>query len=260
MQEEQSDAIHHLPEELNPHHAKPPNGSASEHAPSNEDHTTTSQNDEGHSTINISSEESLDDDSLGYSLAPNHSNPKPQETQGPEETEQEDDDKFEDDDNDDDDSKMHSSPEDEEELNNPPDDMEHEEDVLNNIPPQLPPAKEDKSKTLKLFSLETCQRNPSALTPVDADSPEPILAGLNKWYDSPSRKRDREEDRTHLVWLSALIATSNKYSTLRKAYNNALQQWWPLSNTTYWITFIAKFSPIVMTLAGIPSSIPTNTL
>jgi len=147
---------------------------------------------------------------------------------------------------------MPSSPLDEDKLNGPPEDMEHEEDVPNNFPPPLPPAKEDKSKTLRLFSLKTCQSNPSALTPVDADSAEPILAGLNKWYDYPRRKRDKEENRTHLEWLSALIATSDKASTLRKAYNNALQQWWPLSDTIYWITFIAKFSPIVMTLAGIP--------
>jgi len=260
MQEEQSNAIHHLPEELNPQHVDTQNSPASEHShPSHEDQATASQTGAGHSTINISSEESLDDDSLGSSLPPDHSNnPKPQEDSGPEEIEQEDDDEFDDDN--DDDAEMPSSPFDEEELNGPPEAMEHEEDVPNNLPPPFPPAKEDKSKTLKLFSLETCQRNPSALTPVNADSAEPILAGLNKWYNSPRRKWDKEEDRTHLEWLTALIATSDKASTLGKAYNNALQQWWPLSDTMCWITFIAKFSPIVMTLAGIPSSIPPNTL
>ena len=192
MQEEQSDAIHHLPEELNPHHAEAPNVPASEPSPSNEDHATASQNDAGHSTTNISSEESSDNDTLGSSLAPNHSNnPKPQDNPGPEEIEQDDDDEFDDDD---DNEEMPSSPLDEDELNRPPEDMEHEEDVPNNLPPPLPPAKEDKSKTLKLFSLETCQRNPSALTPVDTNSVEPILAGLNKWYDYPGRNQDKEED------------------------------------------------------------------
>jgi len=256
MQEEQSDTIHYLPEELNPHHAEAPNDPASEPFPSNEDHATASQNDAGHSTINISSKESLDDDTLGSSLVPNHSNnPKPKDNPGPEEMEQHDDDEF-----DDDDEEMPSSPLDEDELNRPPEDMEHEEDVPNNLPPTLPPAKEDKSKTLKLFSLETRQRTPSALTPVDTNSVEPILAGLNKWYDCPGRNRDKEEDRTHLEWLAALIATSDKDSSLRKSYNAALNQKWPLSDTMYWITFIAKFSPIVMTLACIPSSIPPNTL
>jgi len=258
MQEEQSDAIHHLPEELNPHQAETPNDPASEPSPLNEDQATSSQNEAGHSTINISSGESSDDDTLGSSPAPNHpNNSKPKANPGPEEIEQDNDDKY---DNDDDNEEMPSSPDDEEELNSPPEDMEHEEDVPNNLPPPLPPAKEDKSKTLKLFSLETCQRNPSALTPVDTDSVEPILVGLNKWYHFPGQNRDKEEDQTHLEWLSALIATSDKDSSLRKSYNAALNRKWPLSDTIYWITFIAKFSPIVMTLAGIPSSIPPNTL
>jgi len=104
------------------------------------------------------------------------------------------------------------------------------------------------------------KKTPSVLAPFDADSIEPILAGLNKWYDQPGLKRDKEEDQTHLEWMSSLIATSEKGSTLRKSFRTALNQKLPLSDTTYWMTFIAKFSPIVMTLAGIPSAVPRNTL
>ena len=36
--------------------------------------------------------------------------------------------------------------------------------------------------------------------------------------------------------------------------------YWPLSDTIYWFSSTAKFSPIGMSLAGIASSIPKNTL
>ena len=261
MQEEQHNAIHHLPEELKPHHADA-NSATSESSP-NANHDATSQTGAGHSTTNISSDDSSEDssdDSHSSSQAPTHSNnPKPQEDSGPEEAEQENY-EFAEGEDDDDDEEMPTSLPDEDDPNGPAEDMEHEEHVPNNLPALPPPAKEDKSKTLKLFSLETCQSNPSALTPTDPDNLEPIRAGLNKWYDHPARKRDKEEDRTHLEWMAALIATSDNDSTLRQSYNSALKPGWSLSDTIYWLTFLAKFSPIVMTLAGIPSSIPPNTL
>jgi len=86
------------------------------------------------------------------------------------------------------------------------------------------------------------------------------MAGPNKWCDCPGRNRDKEEDRTHLEWRATLITTSDKNSSLQKSHNAALNRKWPLSDTTCWMTFTAEFSPIVMTLAGIPSSIPPNTL
>jgi len=87
-----------------------------------------------------------------------------------------------------------------------------------------------------------------------------IQAAMNKWYDDTERKRDKDEDRTNLDWMTALIVSEELHSHVWTELNEILTQNWSLSHTMYWLTTTVKFAPQIVSLSNAILNPPANTV
>ena len=83
---------------------------------------------------------------------------------------------------------------------------------------------------------------------------------MNKWYDDPEWNRDKEEDRTNLIWMTALIASEKLHSPIWTDLNEILTQNWTLSETIYWFTTTVKFTPQIVLISNAALNPSQNTI